>query len=153
MAIKDPIALNAAQDQVFVNKSYWPADDGTTFCNVSTQDVLLKMGYAALEGLNADEMYAKIVSSPDWLIKPMADCQALVNAGTIILGILPSYKLGQAHGHVNSCTTGQEDYSGHWDAKTPLCCNLGRAGTCFRAKGENWAFQMPPEFYALISTL
>jgi hypothetical protein len=151
--VKDPKALNAAQDAVFANKSYWPQSDGETFCNIATQDVLLKLGYAALEGLTADEMYAKIVTSSDWLIKPMADAISLVQEGTILVAILPSTKLGQSHGHVNTLTPGSNDFSGKWNCKTPLCMNLGRVGTCFRAKGENWAFQISPEIYALVETL
>lgn len=150
---KDPVVLNKVQDEVFANKSYWPTDDGTTFCNVATQDVLLKLGYAALEGLTADEMYAKIASSDDWLIKPMADAIALVQEGTILVAILPASKLGQSHGHVNTCTPGSPDFSGKWNCKTVLCMNLGRVGTCFRNKGQNWAFQIPPEIYALKATL
>jgi hypothetical protein len=152
MAIKDVEQLNAAQDAVYADKSYWP-QAGETFCNVATQDVLRRMGYDALEGLTADEMYASISSSKDWLRKPMADAQSLVNEGTILMGILPAAKLGQLHGHVNTLTTGSEDFSGMWNCKTPLCMNLGRIGTCFRTKGENWAFQMIPEIYALTSTL
>ena len=151
--MKDPEALSTAQDEVFANPSYQP-QDGTTFCNVATQDVLLKMGYAALEGKTADEMYAYISTSPDWLVKVMADVQSLVNEGTIIVGILPSTKLGESHGHVNTCTPGTHmDFSGKWNVATPLCMNLGRVGTCFRSKGENWAFQVIPEFYALKETL
>lgn len=153
MPKKNPDDLNAVQDQVFANESYWPTDDGTTFCNVATQDVLLKLGYAALEGLTADEMYAKISTSPDWLIKPMTDAIDLVQEGVILVAILPAEKLGQSHGHVNTLTPGPADTSGKWGVKTPLCMNLGRAGTCFRAKGENWAFQIPPEIYALVETL
>lgn len=151
--MKDPKALNDAQDEVFANPSYQPTVDGTTWCNVATQDVLLKMGYAALEGKTADEMYAYISTSPDWLIKPMADAIDLIQEGTVLVAILPAVKLGQSHGHVNTLTPGSADFSGKWNCKTPLCMNLGRAGTCFRSRGENWAFQIPPEIYALVSTL
>jgi len=151
--MKDPLTISAAQDAVFANKSYWPTEDGVTFCNVATQDVLLKLGYAALEGKTADEMYAYISTSKDWLIKPMADVQFLVNTGTVCVAILPASKLGQSHGHVNTITPGDEEFSGHWNCKAPVCMNLGRTGTCFRSQGENWAFQPMPEIYALVETL
>ena len=83
----------------------------------------------------------------------MADAQDLANEGTILVSILPAQKLGQSHGHVNTLTTGQGDYSGKWNCKTPFCMNLGRVGTCFRARGVNWAFQVVPEIYALVATL
>ena len=152
--MKDPKALNAAQDAVFAMPEYQPTDYGTTFCNLSTQHVLRLLGYDALAGKTADEMYTYISTSPDWLIKVMADVQALVNEGTIIVGILPSTKLEESHGHINTVTPGPHmDFSGKWDCATPLCMNLGRSGTCFRSKGENWAFQVLPEFYALKETL
>lgn len=153
MPIKNVQKLNEAQDQVFANKSYWPKADGETFCNVATQDVLVKMGYAALEGLTADQMYAKVSTSSDWLIKPIGDAQGLVNVGTILIAILPSVKLGQEHGHVCSLTSGEQGFSGHWNCKVPLVMNLGRPGTCFRQIGVNYAFVPVPEIYALVSTL
>lgn len=151
--IKDPVVLNKVQDGVFANKDYWPNDDGTTFCNVATQDVLKQLGYNALAGFTADGMYDYISTSDDWLIKPMADAIDLVQEGTVLVAILPAAKLNQSHGHVNTLTPGSADFSGKWDSKTPLCMNLGRDGTCFRAKGENWAFQIQPEIYALKGTL
>ena len=153
MPVKDPVQLNAAQDAVFADKAYWPTDNGTTYCNLATQDVLNRLGYNALGGMTADIMYQMISASPDWLIKPMADAIDLVQEGVILVAILPAMKLGQSHGHVNTLTPGSPDTSGKWGVKTPLCMNLGRVGTCFRAKGENWAFQIPPEIYALVATL
>ena len=152
MPMKSVQALNEAQDAVFVNPAYQPKE-GVTFCNVATQDVLARLGYTELNGLTADDMYAFVSNSKDWLIKPMVDAQSLVNEGTILIAILPSVKLGQDHGHVNTLTQGSGDYSGKWDCKTPYCMNIGRVGTCFRARGENWAFQIIPEIYALVSTL
>ena len=130
--------------------------------NLATQDVLRRLGYKRFDDLNvggdnpftADEMYAYIKTSDDWLIKPMADAVELVNEGTVLLAILPAVKLGQSHGHVAiSCTTGSPDFSGRWQCKTVLVMNLGRLGTCFRQKGVNYAFVPIPELYALVSTL
>lgn len=156
MVIKDVKELNAIQDMVYLNKSFWPVDtDGEeiTYCNLATQSVLRNLGYYDMMGLTADAMYEYVSTSKDWLIKPMADAQALVNVGTILISILPSVKLNQAHGHVNTLTPGPGDFSGDWNCKTPLCMNLGRTGTCFRMKGINWAFQIIPEIYALKETL
>jgi hypothetical protein len=152
MAIKDPVLLAHAQDDVFANKAYWPVDN-ETFCNLATQDVLHQMEYEEMQGMTADQMYEFISKSKDWLIKPMADAQELVNSGTILVAILPASKLGQSHGHVNTLTPGVSDFSGHWNCKAPSCMNLGRVGTCFRNQGENWAFQVIPEIYALVETL
>lgn len=144
--------LNEAQDAVFADKSYSPLDD-KTYCNLATQDVLRRLGYDKLDLMIADHMYAYISSSKEWLRKPMADAILLVQEGTIIVAILPSIALNELHGHVNTLTPGSADFSGRWDSKTPLCMNLGRVGTCFRARGINWAFQIEPEIYALVSSL
>lgn len=152
MPIKDSKVLNDAQDVVFSNPTYKPTDN-ETFCNFATQDVLHRLGYDGLKGLTADGMYEFVSKSKDWLIKPIVDATELVQEGTILIAILSSTKLGQSHGHVNTLTPGSPDYSGRWECKTPLCMNLGRVGTCFRAKGINWAFQIPPEIYALVATL
>lgn len=152
MPVKDAQKLSEAQDIVFANKSYWPQGD-ETFCNLATQEILMRLGYITLSGMMADAMYNYISTSKDWLIKPMADVQSLANEGTILVAIMTGIKLGQSHGHVNTVTPGTEDFSGHWNKKTPVCMNLGRKGTCFRSKGENYAFQIQPEIYALVSTL
>lgn len=151
--MKDPELLNKVQDIVFANPDYQPKV-GVTFCNLATQNVLRLLGNDSMTGLTADLMYTFVSTSADWLIKPMADVQGLVNTGSVILGILPSAKLGESHGHVNTCTPSEKpDFSGRWNLATPMCMNLGRAGTCFRQKGENWAFQVIPEFFALKVTL
>jgi hypothetical protein len=153
MIIKDPKELSKIQDMVFANPAYQPKVDGETFCNTATQDVLRNIGYFALSGFSADGMYKYVSASKDWLIKPMADAQALVNVGTVLISILPSVKLNQDHGHVNTLTPGPGDFSGNWNCKTPVCMNIGRAGTCFRIRGINWAFVPIPEIYALVATL
>ena len=150
--MKDVQKLNDAQDMVFADKAYFPEGD-TTFCNLATRDVLTRLGYSNLIGMTADEMYVYISNSKDWLIKPLSDAISLVNEGTVLVAILPAEKLGQSHGHVNTLTSGSPDFSGKWNCKTPLCMNIGRIGTCFRSKGVNWAFQIVPEIYALVSTL
>jgi hypothetical protein len=154
--IKNPQTLSDVQDQVFANKMYWPTeDDGqeVTYCNLATNAVLEAMGYAGFQGMTADQMYAWVSTSKDWLIKPMADCQELVNEGVILIAILSSTKLGQTHGHVNTLTPGKSGFSGHWNMADPVCMNLGRVGTCFRSVGLSYAFVPIPEIYALVSTL
>ena len=153
MIVKDPTQLNDAQDIVFANKAYWPKADGDTFCNLATQDVLTRLGYTALNGLTADQMHEFVSTSPDWKTKELIDVQSLVNKGSIILAILPSFKLQQDHGHVCSLTPGVGTWSGHWNVMAPMSMNLGRVGTCFRKIGVNYAFVPMPEFYALAETL
>lgn len=152
-----PVELNAAQDIVFADKRYWPKDidgDEITYCNTATLAVTLGVGCHALdrasnlEPYTADGLYTLFQNSGKFAQQPMKVCQKLVNNGALIFAILPSWKLHQGHGHVCTLTPGVGDHSGRWDVFTPLCMNLGRAGTCFRARGVNWAFQMVPEFYS-----
>ena len=146
--MKNKELLSASQDSVWGSGLYLPKEtDGgeTTYCNLATTAVLRAMGCTELDGLTADDMYACVKASKNWLIKPMADAQFLVNCGSVLIAILPSSRLGQSHGHVCTLTPGQPDYSGHWDKHTPLCMNLGRKGTCFRSRGINWAFVPEPE--------
>lgn len=148
--------LNAAQDQVFANKAYWPKEedgDEITFCNLATLAVANGVGchgFDPPEGmipLRADEIYHVLSSSKAFIPQRMSMCQALVNEGAFILAILPSWNLHQAEGHICSLTPGVGDFSGRWNSFTPMCMNLGRIGTCFRQKGINWAFQIVPELY------
>lgn len=153
----DTTELNAAQDQVFRNKTLWPRTmqgREITFCNLAALDVANAIGchdFDAPEGhepLLADQIYEVFSKSGKFKAKLMDECQSLVNSGALIFAVLPSFKLGHEAGHICSLTTGDGDFSGHWARHTPLVMNLGREGTCFRRKGVNYAFQIPPEFYA-----
>lgn len=155
--MKDSRLLNQVQDEVFADPALQPHDD-TTYCNIASQRVARGMGCREFDGsgsepYTADQMHALIRSSPKFLIKPMADCQDLANAGALIFAILPASKLNQGHGHVCTLTTGQAQFSGHWDAKAPQAMNLGRVGTCFRRNGVNFAFVPQPEYYAWVESL
>lgn len=149
--------LNAVQDRVFGNVAYQPREvhgDEVTFCNLATLAVAAGVGCNQLtrptggEPYTADQIYHLFQESTNFYRQSMPVCQDLVNKGVLIFAILPSWKLKQSHGHINTLTTGVGDQSGRWGAFTPLCMNLGRAGTCFRRKGVNWAFQAIPEFYS-----
>lgn len=152
--------LNDAQDRIYDNLDFWPKEDDPdhkTFCNVATIAVAQGVGCRALdspvgiEPLTADEIY-RLMLSETLLFAPMVmrQCQDRVNAGALMFAILPSWKLQQSHGHICTLTTGMGDHSGRWNTFTPFCMNLGRAGTCFRKKGVNWAFQTVPEIFAWV---
>lgn len=157
--MRDPILLAKAQDAVWESGLYMPheSDAGeTTYCNIASQAVARRVGcdmFNYQTDITADQMYDLMKTSKGFLVKPMADCQALVNAGTLIFAILPASKLGQSHGHVCTLTPGPEAFSGHWNAKAPSAMNLGRKGTCFRTHGVNFAFVPVPEFYAWTESL
>lgn len=153
--------LDDVQNQVFADKRYWPKDDDPdhrTFCNLATIAVAQGVGCHALDAgegrppLMADEIYQLFKTMPAaFLPIAMRNCQKLVNAGGLIFGVLPAHKLQESHGHVCTLATGVGDHSGRWNSFTPFCMNLGRAGTCFRRKGVNWAFQMIPEFFMWVT--
>lgn len=152
----DVNALSAAQDTVFADHSVWPTDvdgDEITYCNIASLHVANLVGChdfdpsKGREPLRADEIYSLFRNSRVFNPRPMRICQDLVNNGALIFAILPSWELHQHAGHICTLTPGVGDFSGRWNSHTPMCMNLGRAGTCFRRRGVNWAFQMIPEFY------
>lgn len=159
--IKDPKKLSMIQDQVWENPQFHAETlkDGmvVTHCNASAHAVARAYGCLAFLDLKtnapymADEIYDLMGRSSDFAIKRMDECQALVNQGVLIFAALPSYKLGESHGHIVSLTPGNEEFSGTWNAKTPACLNLGGVTTSFRNKGINWAFPVKkgiPDFFA-----
>ena len=154
--LKNPERLRAIQDAIWNSKAYLPKEsDGAeiTYCNLAVQAVLDAFGYKDLANLNADSMMTFLRGANDWLVKPIADCQFLANEGTVIVAGLDSQQLKQGHGHVCTVTPGVEDFSGHWNKKTPQCLSIGRKAICFRSKGVNWAFVPEPEFYAWVPSL
>ncbi len=154
--MKNPDRLRAVQDKIWESGAFLPKEgqgEEVTYCNIAVQAVFEAFDYQALGTTTADKMLDLIRTSKDFLIKPMADCQQLVNEGTILVAGLDSGQLKQSHGHVCTLTPGVEDYSGHWNKKTPQCLSIGRKAICFRSKGVNWAFVPEPEFYAWIPSL
>lgn len=148
--------LKTTQDRIWNSGAFLPNDsDGAeiTYCNLATDAVFKAFNYSAFSGMLADQMMAYVKTSKDFLIKPMAGIQELVNEGTLIVAGLTAEQLGQSHGHICTLTPGAEDYSGHWNLKTPQCLSIGRKAICFRSKGVNWAFVPQPEFYAWVPTL
>jgi len=157
-----PDLLNKVQDEVFSAtnpdgvKTYWPKDedgDEITYCNLASLAVANGVGChdfdpaPGMQPLRADEIYNLFRTSKIFDPKPMAVCQDMVNKGALIFAIAPSWDLHQSAGHICTLTPGVGDFSGRWNLHTPFCMNLGRAGTCFRQRGVNWAFQIVPEFY------
>jgi len=154
--MKNADLLREAQDKVWDSGLYMPKEeDGEeiTYCNMATNAVLAPMGCTVMQGMTADQMVEFMRTSKNFLIKPIEDCQFLANEGTVIVAGLTSGALKQSHGHVCTITPGVEDFSGHWNKKTPQCLSIGRKKICFRSKGVNWAFVPEPEFYAWLPSL
>lgn len=154
--MKNPSFLTQIQDQVWNSGAYMPRDidlQETTYCNLAVRAVFEAFGYHGFDGMNADQMMVFIHASKDFLIKPIADCQALANEGALVVAGLTSTQLKQTHGHVMTLTPGVEDYSGHWDKKAPVGLSIGRRAICFRSKGINWAFVPEPECFVWVPTL
>ncbi len=159
--MRDKAKLIATQDRIWDSGAYLPKEaDGEeiTYCNLAVLAVLNAYGDHTLDDLHADDMMLFLQQSKKdptmlWIPKPIGDCQLLASEGTIIVAGLTSRQLGQSHGHVCTLTPGEEDFSGHWNKKTPKCLSIGRKAICFRSKGVNWAFVPEPEFYAWVPSL
>ena len=150
----DTKLLMEVQDRVFADPRWQPKQDGRTFCNMATLAVCHGVGcreFDVPEGddpLIADQMYAILKTSGNFASQTMESAIILANNGVFVLAAASSRQLGEEHGHINTLTLGDPEHSGHWLAEAPMCMNLGRDGTCFRNKGENWAFKKEPEFFA-----
>lgn len=148
--------LIKVQDSVWASGAYMPTYDASgevTHCNGAVNAVLGAYDYKRMSGMVADEMMAFLRTSGDFRAILMVDAQFRTNMGTVVVAGLDSKQLGQSHGHVCTLTPGEAEWSGHWNAKAPVCLSLGRKGICFRSKGVNWAFVGVPEFYAWVPTL
>lgn len=147
--------------RVYENPAYAPViKDGKvekTFCNFAIRDICGTLGYHAFEGMLADQIYAHMRKSQDWVKIEMKDAQFLANQGTLVIAALPSVMLDAAHGHVCVVRPGEDIYSSKWDARAPVCINIGAQNFILRFKtsdgkfieaGVNGAFSKQPYFFA-----
>lgn len=155
--MKNRTQLIQVQDSIWESKKYLPGrlDDGreVTYCNLAVQAVLNAYGYHYLDAHLADAMMIVMRKSDDFKAVPVADCQFMANRGTVVVAGLDSRQLKQGAGHVCTLTPGEEEWSGHWNCRVPVCLSIGREGINFRTKGVNWAFRDMPEFYAWVPSL
>jgi hypothetical protein len=159
--MRDVLTLIEAICEAYDNPSYAPLSDGTTFCNLAVSNICGVMGYKDFEGLNADQIVAKMAANPDWSLVPFENAQNMANQGSLVVAGLDGQSMGQAHGHVVIIRPGRACYSGKWQ-NTPRCLNIGAENFLARAKrgplmgmsaGINEAFIEVPKIYVWRASL
>jgi hypothetical protein len=128
-----PALIEAILD-AYDDVSLLPKPNGTTFCNIAVYGIAHALGCNQLDGKNADDILAFLISSNDWQAVPMIEAQDLANAGSLLIAGLNSTELGQAHGHVVVVRPGVQTYSGKWGL-VPRVLNIG--STNFIARGKS----------------
>jgi hypothetical protein len=162
---KDPKFLSEVQDKVW-NDPALKARDGKTFCNLAWLKICQGLGCRDFDPPPLQEPYTadgiwwffqRKENANKWLEKDLANVQDLANQGCLIACILPSWMLGEAHGHIVSLTSGTLVWSESLQKFVPVCMNIGSAPLSSRRIGINMAFPMKrlneekkpqPKFYA-----
>lgn len=119
-----------------------------SFCNTFTNHVLNSLGYKGFDGLMANQIFAKMCVSPAWERCSTKDAIHYSNSGLVVV----ASQLGEAHGHVCVCVTGEPVFSWKWGTLVPTCANVGATEkSVFCGKGVNWAFETMPSFFVMTS--
>jgi hypothetical protein len=121
--------------------------DGMTFCNQGVWYVVEKFGYRGFSGLTANQMIDVMRSSLDWRPLPMEEAQNHANQGSVVVAGLQDHP----HGHVCVVRPGHPGTSGKWGRPVPKVANIGAQN--FIARGVNYVFKDPPEFFVLAASL
>lgn len=155
--MKDPEFLSKVQDTVW-NDPRWRATPGVTHCNQAALAVAQGVGCHEFdpptggEPYTADQLFLFFQrDSSNFFEKNLEDVQALVNAGSLVFAILPSWILLEAHGHIVSLTPGIPVHSEGIDKDVPVCLNISTAELSSRCVGINFAFPLKramPRYFA-----
>lgn len=157
MQPSDPILLDHIQDAVWVDPR-WASEGGVTHCNQASLAVANGLGCHVFdppsggEPYTADQLFNFLQrSTSGFLEKNMPDVQAIADAGGLVFAVLPSWILGEQHGHIVSLTPGPMMFSPSLNKDVPLCLNISTPELSGRRVGLNWAFPMlkaTPRFFA-----
>lgn len=142
--MKDIYGLLDAIHEAFSRPEYRP-NNGITYCNIFTNEVVSKMGFKGLEGLMANQILTLISTHDQWSDVPLEKVQDLANAGTLV--VLGTH--GEPHGHVSIACPGRSKTSGRW-GQVPTVASVGKENMI---RGMNWVFSDLPKCYAYRPTL
>lgn len=143
--------LKALLDRIVKDPGFSPERDESgaivkTKCNLAVQYVLKGYGYEKFDGLMANEICDKILTSEEWLELQSTQAQKAANFGKPVIAVHP-YK---EHGHVAMIAPGQLSTSGAWGVSVPYVANVGKDQGYM---GANFAFPVadsPPHYYMLL---
>lgn len=118
-----------------------------THCNQFVTGVAVSLGYASFANMNADQMCAAVLTSPEWTNIQWDVAQSHANNGAFVIAC----QSANPHGHVCVIRPGVPQPSGHYGHPAPRCANVG--GAVFLDKTVAYAFQQEPQYFVLNSTL
>jgi len=125
-------------------EKYTP-DGETTYCNLAVQFVVKNFSeYTGFRNTLANKMIQHMEESADWAEVEPNVAKLLADDGCIVI----AGRRADPHGHVALCIGGRAlVQSGKWGGKWPVVSNVGKRNWIC---GVNYAFSLPPKFYALI---
>lgn len=133
--------LKAAGEEAV--KRFQPEADAT-YCNVAVSYIAKQLGYQGFVALLANQIVAKMKSSPDFAEVKAEAAQKLANDGKLVVAGIQD----EPHGHVAVVAPGKAITSPKWrGALAPLVYNCGKKNGLM---GANYAFGAEPKYWALI---
>lgn len=122
----------------------WPAQDGSTYCNVAVNFVASNAGLKSFKGLVANEIVNLIKRSADFAKVSAEDAQKLANDGRLVI----AGRMDEPHGHVACVYPGGELVNSRkWHEDAATLANVGKNNGVM---GANWCFSLPPAYWAWI---
>jgi uncharacterized protein YciI len=122
----------------------WPAEGERTWCNVAVNHVSCVAGYTGFKGMIANEIVNTVKKSPDFAKVSAADAQKLAADGRLVI----AGRMDEPHGHVAIIFPGGSLVnSSKWHEEAPTVANVGVTNGVM---GSNWAFRLPPSYWAWI---
>lgn len=105
-----------------VTRDAWKPRDGLTFCNLAAHWFAEHYGFHGLKGKLANDQFTTLSGSNEWekIDTPEAIKQA--KTGALVFAV----KQYDEHGHIATCYTGAESYSGTWAKRIPMIANVGK---------------------------
>jgi hypothetical protein len=102
---------------------------GETHCNEAAMFIAQAMGCGELQGLMADQQYAKMLANVGghWAKVTGAEASQHAIAGGLAFAAASSGMLGETHGHICVIEPEPMRFSGSLNKLVPEVCNVGRA--------------------------
>jgi hypothetical protein len=120
-------ALKDACDAALDNPAFQPRD-GETFCNLAAASIAQALGCGELQGLMADEIYAKMANNAagHWTKLDGSSASQKAIAGGLVIAAMSSGMLSEAHGHVAVLYPQSAEFSGSLNRYVPCVANIGK---------------------------
>lgn len=135
-------------DQALANPDFKPYQ-GVTHCNEAIQFIAKEFGCDEFTGMLADDIYETIVTnkSKKWDKVDSADASIWALSNGLAVAALPSYRLGEAHGHIVAVAPLPQEYSNTFRTEVPMVANLGKSVGYMRTSEAFPVYKGMPDFF------